>query len=157
MPELPTGTVTLLFADIEGSTRLLQELGPRYDQALEMCRAILSSAAEVNGGHLVDTAGDACVFVFPQARAAVTATLTALRALANQAWPMGSQLRVRMALHTGAPRRTTTGYTGLDVHHAAHLCDAAHGGQVVVSAATRALIGDDLPRSWSCATWERTD
>jgi predicted ATPase len=133
--ELPSGTVTLLFTDVEGSTRLLQELGPeRYGEALEKHRLILRKAFSAHGGVEVDTQGDAFFVVFPEAAAAVQAATEAQRALES------GPLTVRMGLHTGTPHFGTEGYVGEDVHLGARIAAAGHGGQVLVSAATRALI-----------------
>ena len=145
MADLPTGTITLLFTDIEGSTRLLQQLGDSYAILLDDYRRIMHGAVARAGGNAVDTEGDAFFAVFPGARAAVDAALAAQRALAAHAWPGGLTLRARMGLHTGEPKLTGTGYVGLDVHRAARLCAAGHGGQVLLSATTEALVVHDLP------------
>jgi predicted ATPase len=134
--ELPSGTVTFLFTDVEGSTRLLQELGAeRYGVALENHRLILRKAFAAHGGVEVDTQGDAFFVVFPEAAAAVEAAINAQRALES------GPLTVRMGLHTGAAHLAgERSYVGEDVHLGARIAAAGHGGQVVVSAATRALI-----------------
>src|ERR671936_1452122 len=142
---LPGGTVTFLFTDIEGSTRLLQRLGERYAAVLEDHRRLLRAAIEGCGGHEVDTQGDACFVAFPRAVDAVEAAVAAQRAVAGHAWPEGAALRVRMALHTGEPTLAAGGYVGLDVHRAARLCAAGHGGQVLLSQPTRELVAQDLP------------
>ena len=130
MAELPTGTVTFLFTDVEGSTRLLRELGPAYGAALAEHRRLIRAAAEANGGVEVDTQGDAFFFAFPSPTAAAAAAADAQRALADGA------LQVRMGLHTGEPELTADGYIGLDVHLGARIASSAHGGQVVLSRAT---------------------
>lgn len=143
--DLPSGSVTLLFTDIEGSTRLLDRLGDRYVEALADQREILRSVATARAGHEVDTQGDAFFFAFASATDAVCAAAEAQRALASHSWAEGSALRVRMGIHTGEPIRTAEGYVGMDVHRAARICAVAHGQQVVVSQAT-ALAADDLPK-----------
>jgi class 3 adenylate cyclase len=143
MVELPSGTVTFLFSDIEGSTRLLRELGERWEEALAAHNRILRDAFAEAGGREVDRQGDAFFAVFPQARSAVAAAASAQRTLASEQWPEGADLRVRMGLHTGEPSVGGEGYLGVDVVRAARICSAAHGGQVLVSETTRALVGGD--------------
>ena len=139
---LPAGTVTLLFSDIEGSTRLLEHLGEGYAQVLEEHRRIVRQALTAHGGHEVRTEGDAFFVAFERAGHAVGAAVAAQRGLAAHAWPSGVAVRVRMGVHTGEPRVVGGDYVGMDVHLAARICSAAHGGQVVVSEATqRALSG----------------
>jgi len=132
--QLPLGEVTLLFTDIEGSTRLLRDLGDAYTDALAEHRRILREAVSAHAGAEVDTQGDASFFAFARASEAVTAVVDAQRALA------GGAVKVRMGLHTGEPRLTEEGYVGLDVHRAARIADVGHGGQVLLSQATRALV-----------------
>jgi predicted ATPase len=136
--ELPRGTVTLLFSDIEGSTRLLRQLGERYGEALRTHRLLLRDAFRSNTGVEVDTQGDAFLYAFSKATDAVAA------ARAGQAALAATGVRVRMGLHTGEPRLTEEGYVGIDVHRAARICSAAHGGQVLLSAATARLVEIDL-------------
>ncbi len=119
MPNLPRGTVTLLFTDIEGSTRLLQCLGERYPDVLAECRGLLRAAFHQHHGHEVDTQGDAFFVAFTRATDAISAAVDAQRALASHPWPEGAAVRVRMGLHTGEPSLTSEGYVGLDVHRAA--------------------------------------
>jgi predicted ATPase/class 3 adenylate cyclase len=145
MGDLPTGTITLLFTDIEGSTHLLQQLGARYAALLTECRHILRSAFRTHGGHEVDTQGDALFAVFTRASEALLAAVMAQRQLAAHAWPGAMVVRVRMGLHTGAPSRLAEGYVGLDLHYAARIMSAAHGGQVLLSQTTRDLVEQDLP------------
>ncbi len=133
MPELPTGTLTLLFSDIEGSTRLLQQLGERYAGVLVDCRHLLRSTFAQHHGHEVDTQGDAFFVAFARATDAVAAAVTAQRALFAHAWPEDVTVRVRIGLHTGEPQLAAEGYVGLDVHHAARIMSAGHGGQVLLS------------------------
>ncbi len=142
---LPTGTLTLLFTDIEGSTRLLQQLGSRYADLLRECRRLLRTAFQRRNGHEVDTQGDAFFVVFERAADAVSAATAAQQALFSARWPVGVSVRVRMGLHTGEPQSTEEGYIGLDVHRAARIMSAAHGGQVLLSQATCDLIASDLP------------
>jgi class 3 adenylate cyclase len=145
MRELPTGTVTFLFTDIEGSTRLLQELGDDYGQVVADHRRLLREIFKGAGGNEVDTQGDAFFYSFPRARDAVRAAVDGQRALASHEWPRGVDVRVRMGLHTGEPTVGDEGYVGLDVVRAARICSAGHGGQILVSETTRALLGNDVP------------
>ncbi len=142
---LPTGTVTLLFTDIEGSTRLLQQLGDRYADVLAECRHLLRAAFQEWGGHEVDTQGDAFFVAFARATDAVLAAVDAQRALAAHPWPEGATVRVRIGLHTGEPSLASEGYVGMDVHRAARIMSAAHGGQVLLSQTTSNLVEQDLP------------
>ncbi len=142
---LPGGTVTFLFTDIEGSTRLLQELGDDYGQVVTDHRRILRDVFGAAGGSEVDTQGDAFFYSFTRARDAVRGAVDGQRALAAHEWPGGAEVRVRMGLHTGEPHVGEEGYVGLDVVRAARICSAGHGGQILVSETTRALIGNDLP------------
>ncbi|HEX6482745.1 MAG TPA: adenylate/guanylate cyclase domain-containing protein, partial [Ktedonobacteraceae bacterium] len=145
MQNLPTGTVTLLFADIEGSTGLLTQLGEHYASALSECRQVLCTVFEQWNGNVVDTQGDAFFVVFARATDAVQAAVAAQRALASHAFPNGAAVQVRMGLHTGEPQRAADGYIGLDVHRAARLMSAGHGGQVLLSQTTSSLVEQDLP------------
>jgi class 3 adenylate cyclase len=145
MYELPTGTVTLLFTDIEGSTRLLQHLGERYSDVLAECRGLMRAAFHQQHGHEVDTQGDAFFVTFARATDAVMAAVAVQRALSSHSWPDGVTVRVRMGLHTGEPLRSPEGYVGLDVHYAARIMSAGHGGQILLSQNTRDLVEHDLP------------
>ncbi len=145
MRNLPSSTITLLFTDIEGSTRLLGRLGERYSEVLAECRHLLRGVFEHWHSHEVDTQGDAFFVVFARAAEAVSAAVEAQRALAAHAWPEGIEVRVRMGLHTGEPSPTAEGYVGVDVHHAARIMSAGHGGQVLLSRATRELVEHTLP------------
>jgi predicted ATPase/class 3 adenylate cyclase len=137
-PDLPTGTVTFLFTDVEGSTKLLHELGPEgYASALAEHRRILREAFRACGGVEVDTQGDAFFVAFPTADGALAAAATGREALA------AGPIRVRMGIHTGTPHLAAEGYVGADVHLAARLAAAGHGGQVLISAATAAVVGTD--------------
>ena len=141
----PVGTVTFLFTDIEGSTRLLHSLGDEYALALADQRLILRLAFEEYNGCEIDTQGDSFFVAFNRADDAIQAVVAAQRSLASHTWPQAASLRVRMALHTGEPKIGPTGYVGLDVHRAARICSAGHGGQVLLSAATRLLVEQALP------------
>jgi predicted ATPase/class 3 adenylate cyclase/DNA-binding CsgD family transcriptional regulator len=145
MQNLPTGTVTLLFTDIAGSTRLLTQLGDRYPRVLAECRQVLRRAFGQWNGNVVDTQGDAFFVVFARASDAVQAGVSAQRALASHAFPEGVAVHVRMGLHTGEPQQTANGYVGLDVHRAARIMSAGHGGQVLLSQTTCSLVEQDLP------------
>jgi predicted ATPase/class 3 adenylate cyclase len=141
MVEQPTGTVTLLFTDIEGSTRLLERLGPeRYRESLELHRSLLRAAFERYGGFEVDYEGDAFFVAFGSAADAVAAASESQQALANADWPEGLPIVVRMGIHTGEPLAAPPKYVGLDVHKAARIMAAGHGGQVLVSATTHGLL-----------------
>jgi predicted ATPase/class 3 adenylate cyclase/DNA-binding CsgD family transcriptional regulator len=145
VPDFPTGTITLLFTDIEGSTLLLQHVGERYGSVLAQCRQLLRAAFQQARGHEVDTQGDALFYAFSRATDAVSAAVAAQRALASHPWPEGVAVRVRMGLHTGEPQRTAEGYVGLDVHLAARVMSVGHGGQVLLSQTTRHLVERHLP------------
>jgi len=144
-PLLPTGTVTFLFTDIEGSTRLLRELGDAYPALLGRHNRILRAAVEDHGGTVVGSEGDAIFAVFAGAAAAVAAAVAAQRELAAGPWPGGVSVRVRMGLHTGAGVLSEGDYVGLDVHRAARIAAAAHGGQILASEPTKALVEQVLP------------
>jgi len=149
MRELPAGTVTLLFSDIEGSTRLLQQVGERYASVLAECRVLLRAVFQRFHGHEVDTQGDAFFVAFARATDAVAAAVAAQHAIASHPWPEDVTIRVRMGLHTGEPDRSTEGYVGLNVHHAARIMSAGHGGQVLLSQTTRDLVAHSLPEGVS--------
>jgi YVTN family beta-propeller protein len=145
MGRLPRGTVTLLFTDIEGSTILLRALGrERYVEALETHRRLLRQAFGRHGGVEVEMQGDSFFFVFPYAREAAAAAAEAQRALADHPWP-DAPIRVRMGLHTGEPAVSGDLYAGLDVHRAARVMAAGHGGQVLLSSRTSDFIVGELP------------
>jgi predicted ATPase/class 3 adenylate cyclase len=145
MRNLPTSTITLLFTDIEGSTRLLTRSGDRYGEVLAECRRLLRGVFERWHGREVDTQGDAFFVVFARAADAVSAAVEAQRALAVHAWPEGITVHVRMGLDTGEPFLLSEGYVGVDVHIAARIMSAGHGGQVLLSQATRELVEHALP------------
>jgi class 3 adenylate cyclase len=141
---LPEGTVTLLFTDIAGSTQLLRQLGDRYAGVLTTYRQLLRAAFQQWNGYEVDTQGDAFFVAFARATDAVSAA-AAQRSFYTHSWSEGVEVRVRMGVHTGEPEHSSAGYTGLDVHLAARLLSAAHGGQVLLSRAPRQLVEHDLP------------
>lgn len=144
--ELPSGTVTFLFTDIEGSTQLLKSLGgERYHDVLAEHQRILRAACADVGGREIDTQGDSFFFAFRKAKDAVAAAISAQRALAAFAWPDGVAVRVRMGLDTGEPVVGSNRYVGLGVHRTARIMAAGHGGQVLLSATTHNLAHDDLP------------
>ena len=142
---LPTGTVTFLFTDIEGSTRLIQELGQAYGPVLDRHRAIVSDAARAHGGATFGSEGDALFIAFPDAAGAVAAAAAAQAALQGTAWPDGLTIRVRMGVHSGDAVLSGGDYVGLALHQVARITAAAHGEQVIVSETTRALAGSRLP------------
>jgi class 3 adenylate cyclase len=143
--ELPGGTVTFLFSDIEGSTKLLERLGDRYGDVHRDHRRILREELGGAGGTEVDTQGDAFFYSFARAKDAVRGAVAAQRAVAAHEWPDGVEVGVRMGLHTGEPTVGDEGYVGMDVVRAARICSAGHGGQILLSESTRVLLGNDLP------------
>ena len=145
MPELLTGTVTFLFSDIEGSTRLLRSLGDDWEPVLARHHALLRAAFEAEGGREAGTEGDSFFVAFPTAPGGVAAAVAVQRALAAEPWPDGADVRVRIGLHTGEAGFSTDSYVGLHVHRASRIASAGHGGQVLLSQATRALVQDALP------------
>jgi predicted ATPase len=135
-PDLPTGTVTFLFTDVEGSTRLLEEIGDEaYEEALSVHRRIVRAACQTHDGVEVDTQGDAFFFAFPEPAGALAAAQQMTEGLVA-----AGPIQVRVGLHTGAPRLGGEGYVGSDVHFGARVAASAHGGQVVLSQATRDLV-----------------
>ncbi len=142
--ELPAGTVTMLFSDIEGSTAMVSRLGHRYGEALSIHRALLREQFAAWHGREMSTEGDSFFVVFESAGDAVACALAAQRALAGYDWPGGDAIRVRVGLHSGQPTPHEDNYIGLDVHRAARIAATAHGGQVVSSAATLSLA-EPLP------------
>ena len=145
MANLPSGTVTFLFTDIEQSTRLLDTLGERYQQVLADHHRLLRSAFEAHDGYEVDTQGDSFFVAFASARQALAGAIDAQRALAAHAWPGERPLRVRMGLHTGEGEAFDESYVGMDIHRAARISAVAHGGQIVLSDGTRSLVEPSLP------------
>jgi class 3 adenylate cyclase len=152
MSGLPSGTVTFVFSDIEGSTSLLKVLGDRYGDVLSDHRRLMRECFTGRGGVEIDTQGDAFFFAFPRAKDAVSAAVEAQRLHATHAWTDGQTVRVRMGLHTGEPAVGSEGYLGIDVVRAARLCTVGRGGQVLLSETTRALVGGSLPEGVSVHT-----
>lgn len=145
----PGGTVTFLFTDIAGSTELIKRLREKYTLALAEHRRILREIITSWNGHEVDTQGDAFFFSFARATQAVAAAVEAQRSLTSYPWPEGIKLHVRMGLHTGEPWEGDQGYVGIDVTRAARIAHAGHGGQVLISETTTALVIDELPQGVS--------
>jgi class 3 adenylate cyclase len=146
MPNLPSGTVTFLFSDIEGSTSLLKQLGDDgYPALLAIHRRLIRETFALYDGQEIDTQGDAFFYSFPRARGAVAAAVAVQRAHEQEAWPEGVTVRIRLGLHTGEPVLGDEGYTGLDVVRAARIAAVARGGQVLLSDTTRAIVAGDLP------------
>ena len=145
MAELPSGTVSMVFTDIEGSTLLLGRLGKNYLDALDGHRRIMRAAWAAHEGTEMGTEGDSFFVVFPTAGAAVSAAVEAQRGLDAHSWPGGEILRVRIGIHTGSPELHEDSYWGMDVHRAARIAGSAHGGQVVMSAVTADLARADMP------------
>jgi class 3 adenylate cyclase len=145
MASLPSGTVTFVFTDIEGSTRLLQQLGDSFADIARDHRRLVREAFAAQEGTEIDTQGDSFFYSFPRARDAVAAAVAAQRALRDHPWPEGAEVRVRMGLHTGEPHLGEEGYLGIDVVRAARISAAGHGGQILVSETTRTLLGNQLP------------
>jgi DNA-binding NarL/FixJ family response regulator/class 3 adenylate cyclase len=143
MPELPTGTVTFLFSDVEGSTELLRTLRDGYADVMADHERLLRSAFEVAGGHEINTQGDSFFVAFRKPKDAVGAALEAQRAIGSHEWPEGAEMRVRIGIHTGEATVAGDRYVGLGVHRAARICAAAHGGQVLISQTTQALLEED--------------
>ena len=144
MPELPGGTVTVLHTDVEKSTPLTVHLGDRYPEVLTTHQTLLRAAFAAHEGREVDTQGDSFFVVFTRATQAIAAAVAIQRALAAEALPEGGAVRVRIGVHTGEPIRTANGYTGLDVIRGARIKEAGHGGQVLLSKSTAALVEDAL-------------
>ena len=145
MPAPPTGTVTFLFTDIEGSTRLLRTLGEGYRAVQDRHDEIIRAAVESNNGYVVRTEGDSFFVTFPSPIDAVRGAVAAQRKLSGNDWPEGAELRVRMGLHTGQGVLGGDDYIGIDVNAAARIAGVTHGGQVLISDATRALVKHELP------------
>ncbi len=142
---MATQTLTFLFTDIEGSTAMLQHLGDAYAQVLADHHRLIRAALAAHGGQEIDTQGDAFFAVFSSPSACVAAAIEMQRAFVSYPWPVGETVRVRMGIHSGEASETSAGLVGLDVHRAARIASAAHGGQVVLSATTAALLRDSLP------------
>ncbi len=143
MTDLPSGAVTFVFTDIEGSTQLVRRLRARYADVLEDHQRVLRTAFSKYGGHEIDTQGDAFFYAFGSAHEAVLAAVEAQRALSSHLWPEDTEVKVRMGIHTGQAKPVNGRYTGLAIHRAARISAAGHGGQVLVSQATQSLLEDD--------------
>jgi len=142
---LPTGYVTFLLTDIEGSTDLLQRLGDRYAALLADVRAIIRSSVHRAKGREVDARGDEVFAVFDRAPAALETALAIERTVQERTWPESAEVRLRTGLHSGRPTLTDAGYVGVAVNTVARICSAAHGGQILLSAATRDAVGRSRP------------
>jgi YVTN family beta-propeller protein len=150
MSDRSGGTVTFVFTDIEGSTRLLKQLGrERYGEVLARQQALVREAVAAHGGQEIDTQGDSFFVAFRSGSSAVEAAVAIVRLLDEQEWPDGVEVRVRVGIHTGEASAAGERYVGFSVHRAARIGAAAHGGQVLLSSSTRALVEDDLPRGIS--------
>jgi len=138
--ELPTGTVTFLLADVEGSTGLQEDSAVDYPVVIRRVRALLETAVSSQGGHAVDAVGDELLAAFTEAPPAARAALAAQRAFQDEGWPSGAAVRVRIGLHTGCPSFGEEGYTGIDVVRASRIANAGHGGQILLSDETFGLV-----------------
>lgn len=141
-PKLPTGQLTLLFADIEGSSQLLADLEDRYGSVLSSVRRLERASVRRAGGYEVDARADEFFAVFERAPAALDAAVAIQLAMADHAWPDGRDVRVRIGLHAGRPTLTASGYQGISVHAGSRLCSCGHGGQILVSRPGRAALAD---------------
>jgi class 3 adenylate cyclase len=145
MSALPSGTVTFVFSDLEGSTGLLKRLGEGYAGVIAEHRRLVRECFGARDGVEIDTQGDAFFYAFARARDAVAAAVDVQRAHAHHDWPGNERVRVRIGLHTGEPAVGADGYVGIDVVRAARLAATGHGGSVLLSETTRALLGSSLP------------
>src|SRR4051812_39009494 len=143
--ELSGGTLTFVFTDIEGSTRMLLELGNEYGPLLGQHRSLLEAPTTANGGRVMGSEGDALFLAFPDASAGLRAAVDGQRALAAHPWPEGHPIRVRMGMHSGEVQRIGDEFVGLALHQTARITSAGHGGQILVSTTSRDLIGQNLP------------
>lgn len=139
---LPTGTVTFLLCDVEGSTTLLRHLGDDYAAVIRDVRSVIRAAVRREGGNKVDAHGDEYFAVFERTPPAIRAAIDLQRTMADHAWPGDHRVRVRAGIHTGRPSLTEGGYVGLAVHTVARICSVGHGGQIVASARTKVAAGD---------------
>ncbi|HET6361292.1 MAG TPA: adenylate/guanylate cyclase domain-containing protein [Gemmatimonadota bacterium] len=145
---LPAGFVTLLMSDIEGSTALLRRLGDRYRDLLTDVRDIQRAAVSRAKGREIDFRADEFFAVFERPGDAVKSAAKMQRTLRERDWPDGLDVRVRIGIHSGRPTLTDAGYIGLAVHTAARVCAAAHGGQILISGATREAMGSPVPEGY---------
>jgi class 3 adenylate cyclase len=143
--ELPSGEVTLLFTDIEGSTGLVRELGPAYPDLLEEVRSLIREVVERHGGYEVDARADEFFAAFAHAEAGISAAVAIQVSMGGRSWPGARSVKVRIGLHSGSPAVTDTGYVGLPVHVLARVASAGHGGQILITTATREELGDPVP------------
>src|SRR5437870_2615057 len=143
MTDLPTGTVTFLFTDIEGSTRLVKHLGDGWSEVLGDHQRLLRASFAAHSGNEIGTEGDSFFVVFATVRDALLAAVEGQLALLSHSWPESGRAKVRMGIHTGRAAPTDGQYTGLAVHRGARICSAASGGQIVLSEATRSLLEDE--------------
>ena len=141
----PTGSVTFLMTDIEGSTRLLQDLGEDYAAVLRDVRAIVRNAVRRCGGHKVDATGDEFLSVFERAPAALEAAVDLQLAMAARSWPGDRDVRVRAGIHSGRPTLTEAGYVGLAVHTVARVCALGHGGQIIITGRSKTVLEGSVP------------
>lgn len=141
MAKLPRGTVTFLMTDVEGSTRLVRALGDRYAAVLRDVRSLIRSAVRATDGHEIDARGDELFAVFRHPARALAAAVGIQRSVRDREWPDDEDVCVRIGIHTGRTTLTDSGYVGIAVHATARVCSAGHGGQILVSAATRAALG----------------
>ena len=144
MTELPAGTLTFVFSDVEGSTRLLRQLGERYAPVVADHQRLMREAFTGHGGREVDAQGDSFFVAFARPRDAVLAALGAQRSLSEHEWPAQAELRVRIGIHTGPAEVVGERYVGLAVHRAARICSLGHGGQILLSQATVSVLEDEL-------------
>jgi class 3 adenylate cyclase len=142
---LPSGRVTFLLTDIEGSTDLLHRLGDRWAPVLAEQRGLVAAIVRRGRGHEVDARADEYFAVFEEAADAIASALAIQRRMRSHAWPDGAELRLRVGIHTGEPELTDAGYVGVDVHLAARVCAAGHGGQILLTEPARMALGDALP------------
>ena len=141
----PRGSVTFLMTDIEGSTKLLRDLGDEYAGVLRDVRTVVRTAVRRCGGHKVDATGDEFLAVFERAGSALEAAIDLQRVMGSRAWPGGSEVRIRVGIHSGRPSLTETGYVGLAVHTVARVCAVGHGGQIVITAQAKTAFEGSVP------------
>jgi class 3 adenylate cyclase len=143
--ELPSGKVTLLFTDIEASTGLVRELGPAYPDLLEEVRRLIREVVDSHAGYEVDARADEFFAAFARAEDAISAAVAIQVSMDGRSWPGPHPVKVRIGLHSGSPAVTDTGYVGLPVHVLARVASAGHGGQILITTATREELGDPAP------------
>jgi len=142
---LPTGFVTMLMIDVEGSTAIVQQLGPDYSRLIDDLWSALRSCANASGGHEVEARADEFFAAFASPRDAVDGAIAVQRALPERLWPGGADVRVRIGIHSGYPTPTPSNYVGIDVNTTSRICALGHGGQIVVSANTREAVKSSAP------------